>query len=105
MSARVHRAEPHLQSQPLRRIRHRIRLRIPPQYSCEPIISNLAGRYSLEVNIQSALLAASGQESGWFDLEWYGTPDQIRQGLDYLSQLHVEIWTEGNELQSDWSFH
>ncbi|MGB8698485.1 MAG: NIL domain-containing protein [Thermosynechococcaceae cyanobacterium] len=105
MSNRAPRSEPHLQPQPLRRIRHRIRLQIPPQYQGEPIISNLAGRYGLEVNIQSALLGASGRESGWFDLALYGNPDRIQQALDYLSQLHIEIWAEGNESLSDWSFY
>jgi ABC-type methionine transport system ATPase subunit len=76
----------------IHRIRQRIQLQIPPKYTKEPIISNLANRYEVEVNIESALLASNSQESGWFDLELYGTPDRIQQGLDYLTQLQIEIW-------------
>jgi ABC-type methionine transport system ATPase subunit len=86
------------------RIRQHIQLQIPPKYTQEPIISNLAKRYEIEVNIQSALLSTNAQESGWFDLELYGTPARIEQGLDYLTQLHIEIWGGDRFLGNDWSF-
>lgn len=83
---------PSAQPHSIHRIRQRIQLQIPPKYTKEPIISNLANRYEVEVNIESALLASNSQESGWFDLELYGTPARIQQGLDYLTQLQIEIW-------------
>ncbi|NJK30184.1 MAG: ABC transporter [Acaryochloris sp. SU_5_25] len=88
------------------RIRQQIRLQIPPEYAQEPVISNLASRYELDVNIHSALLANSNsaQESGWFDLELFGTPTRIQQALAYLSQLHVQIWAGNSALESRGSF-
>jgi ABC-type methionine transport system ATPase subunit len=74
------------------RIHEQIQLKIPPIYAQEPIIANLANDYELEVNIRSAFLTRNTQESGWFDLELYGTPSRIQQALAYLSQLHIQVW-------------
>jgi ABC-type methionine transport system ATPase subunit len=87
------------------RVRQQIQIRIPQKYAQEPIISNLIKRYEIEVNIRSALLATSAQESGWFDLELYGTPARIQQTLDYLAQLDVEIWDSDRTPQTDWTFN
>jgi ABC-type methionine transport system ATPase subunit len=86
------------------RIRQRIQLQIPQKYAQEPVISKLVQRYEIEVNIHSALLATNAQESGWFDLELHGTPDRIQQALDYLSQLHIEIWDGDRIAKTDWTF-
>jgi ABC-type methionine transport system ATPase subunit len=95
-----HSAQPHL----AHRVRQRIQVQIPPKYTQEPIISNLANRHEIEVNIKSALLASNTQESGWFDLELYGTPVRLQQSLDYLAQLQIEIWGDDCASQKDWSF-
>lgn len=87
------------------RIRQRIQLQIPQKYAQEPIISNLVKRYEIEVNIHSALLATNAQESGWFDLELYSTPARIQQALDYLAQLHIEIWDGDRTAKTDWHFN
>jgi ABC-type methionine transport system ATPase subunit len=87
------------------RIRQRIQLQIPQRYAQEPIISNLVKRYEIEVNIHSALLATNAQESGWFDLELYSTPTRIQQALDYLAQLHIEIWDGDRTSKADWHFN
>jgi ABC-type methionine transport system ATPase subunit len=86
------------------RIRQRIQLQIPQKYAQEPVISNLIRHYEIEVNIHSALLATNAQESGWFDLELYGIPERIQQSLDYLAQLHVEIWDGDRNAKTDWIF-
>lgn len=90
--------------QSVRRVRQRIQLRIPSKYAQEPIVSTLATRYDLEVNIQSALMASNAQESGWFDLELHGLPQRVQESLDYLAQLHVEIWSSDRPSGSTWSF-
>ncbi|HEY9827953.1 MAG TPA: NIL domain-containing protein [Stenomitos sp.] len=87
------------------RIRERIQIQIPSKYAQEPIISTLALRYDLEVNILSALLATNAQESGWFDLELYGLPDRIQSAVSYLSQLHIEILNDNAAAQQSWSFY
>ncbi len=87
------------------RIRQRIQLQIPQKYAQEPLISRLIQRYEIEVNILSALLATNAQESGWFDLALYGTPARIQEALDYLTQLHIEIWDEDRTDKADWIFN
>lgn len=94
---------PHLFSEGTHRISQRIQLQIPPQYTQDPIISTLT-RYEVEVNIYSALLAKNSPESGWFDLELRGTPERIQQALDYLSALHVEIWSGKATANESWSY-
>jgi ABC-type methionine transport system ATPase subunit len=86
------RIAPQIRPNTIHRIRQRIQLQIPPQYSQEPVISALVNRYEVEVNILSALLATNSKESGWFDLELYATPARIQEALAYLSGLQVEIW-------------
>ncbi|NJM77773.1 MAG: ABC transporter [Acaryochloridaceae cyanobacterium RU_4_10] len=86
------------------RIRQRIQLQIPPKYVREPVISRLASCYEVEVNILSALMATTAQESGWFDLELFATPDRIQQALAYLSDLHIEIWTGSSRNDEGWQF-
>jgi ABC-type methionine transport system ATPase subunit len=90
--------------QSIHRIRQRIQLQIPPKYAQEPVISRLASRYEVEVNILSALMATNAQESGWFDLELFATPDRIQQALAYLSDLHVEIWMGSSKNDEVWQF-
>jgi NIL domain len=85
------------------RIRKHIQLQIPPQYNQDPIISTLA-RYEVEVNIHSALLAKNSSESGWFDLELHGTSERIQQALDYLSSLHIEIWSGDDAAKEGWGY-
>jgi NIL domain len=100
----------HTSTHSIHRIRQRIQIRIPSKYTQEPIISTLTDRHEIEVNIKSALLASNSQESGWFDLELYGMPSRIQEGLDYLAQLQIEIW-DGDSFalgarisKTDWSF-
>jgi hypothetical protein len=90
-------------SESTHRIRKHIQLQIPPQYSQDPIISTLA-RYEVEVNIYSALLAKNSSESGWFDLELRGTAERIQQAIDYLSSLHVEIWSVNTAAKESWGY-
>ncbi len=80
----------------------RIRLRIPNNYHQDPVISHLVSRHGLTVNISAALLGANAQDDGWFDLDLRGTPEQLRSGLTYLSDLDVEVWHTATAEEDGW---
>lgn len=85
----------------------KISLHIPPKYLQKPIIFDLASSYNLEVNITSALLGEYGDGDGWFNLVLSGENQQIKDGLNYLKQLDIEVWTnneKGQNLIKDWDF-
>lgn len=67
------------------------RLRIPHSYTPAPVLSTLASRYGLDINITTARLGCHGLQDGWFDLALNGQPHQILASLRYLQQLQVEI--------------
>lgn len=73
----------------------RIRLRISRDFHQEPIISRLVSDSGLSVNIAAAILGANGVGDGWFDLDLKGTVSQIQQGINYLNDLNLQIWQEG----------
>lgn len=75
---------------------HRIRIRIPQEQCSEPVISQLISRFGLTINIAAALLGKDGRGDGWFDLELRGEGDRITAALDYLKELTVEVWQEGD---------
>ncbi|MEB3250035.1 MAG: NIL domain-containing protein [Merismopediaceae bacterium] len=83
-------------------IQKRIRLQIPSRYQQEPIISQLASRYHLEVSILAAILGANAQGSGWFDLQLTGQSNDIDQALAYLNSLGVEILTTSDQENDSW---
>ncbi|MGL5034893.1 MAG: NIL domain-containing protein [Microcystaceae cyanobacterium] len=85
-----------------RLINNRIRIQIPSQYQQEPIISQLASNYHLEVSILAAILGANGQGNGWFDLSLTGTEVQIKNALDYLRGLGVEILATSEQKDDRW---
>lgn len=67
------------------------RIRIPHTYKPSPVLSTLASRYSLDINITTACLGAKGIQDGWFDLVLSGQSYQVFGGLRYLKHLQVEI--------------
>lgn len=69
----------------------RIKIMIPKHYQREPVISRLTSDYGLTFYITEAMLGASNQEEGLFDLELDGTPQQIKSALDYLLKLQVKV--------------
>jgi ABC-type methionine transport system ATPase subunit len=71
-----------------------LKLRVPQNYHQEPIISQLISEYQLQVIFLAAILGKDGQGDGWFDLELFGTSQQINNALIYLSELDVELWHE-----------
>jgi hypothetical protein len=73
----------------------RIRLRIPRDYHQEPIISRLVLESGLNINIAAAILGGNGVGDGWFDLDLQGTVSQIQQGINYLNDLNLQVWQEG----------
>jgi ABC-type methionine transport system ATPase subunit len=80
----------------------RIRIRIPKQYSDEPVISRLVSHYGVTVNIAAALLGANARDDGWFDLELRGTKPQIQSALTYLNEMDLEIWGESDTEEDGW---
>jgi ABC-type methionine transport system ATPase subunit len=80
----------------------RIKIKIPKQYHHEPIVSNLASRHDLKVNILAAMLGANAQGDGWFDLLLSGHSQAIDSALIYLCDLDVEIWKESDLEKDGW---
>ncbi len=80
----------------------RIRVRIDKDYHQEPVISRLVSHHGVTVNIMAALLGANARDDGWFDLELWGTADQIRSALIYLDELDLEIWQDSDGQQDGW---
>lgn len=75
-------------------IQTQIRIRIPPKYHSEPVLSRLVSQYGLTVNFAAAMLGANARDDGWFDLNIQGTSQQIRSAQIYLNDLDLEIWYE-----------
>ncbi|MBD2100698.1 NIL domain-containing protein [Leptolyngbya sp. FACHB-261] len=73
-------------------IQTRVRVRIPRNYYQDPVISQLASRHNLVVNITAALLGANARDEGWFDLELQGTAEQTAAGIDYLQSLNLDVY-------------
>ncbi|MGL5078455.1 MAG: NIL domain-containing protein [Waterburya sp.] len=73
-------------------VKTRIQFNIPKKYHKDPIIFTLVLDYKLRVNLISAILGKDGLGGGCFDVELQGYRQQIEQGLNYLSQLDVDIW-------------
>lgn len=76
---------------PERSTQTKIHLEIPNQYHQEPIISELAKRFNLDVNILAALLGGNGRASGWFQLSLVGAEQSIQDALIYLSDLNIRV--------------
>lgn len=89
--------ETRLQPKPIR-----IRIQIPQRYRQQPIISELAQRYGVEVNIVAAILGANAEGDGWFDLVLNGSPQQIDSAFIYLAELDVRIWHESMTEPDGW---
>lgn len=83
-------------------IQTRIRLRIPKEYTDQPVISRLVSEYGLTVNIAAALLGPNARDDGWFDLELRGTSHQIQDALTYLNERKFEIWDESDSAEGNW---
>lgn len=90
------------QSQLNRKTERRIKIRIPQEYTQEPLISRLISNYNLEVSIVGALLGSNKPNDGWFDLKLQGNSNDIDSALTYLTELQVEIWYEENALADGW---
>ncbi|WP_026735275.1 NIL domain-containing protein [Fischerella sp. PCC 9605] len=67
------------------------RIRVPPHYHRQPVISRLISRYSLTVNIKAASLTEGTDRCGWFDLELKGNPEQVVNSLSYLQRIGVDL--------------
>ncbi|MBD0261539.1 MAG: NIL domain-containing protein [Tolypothrix sp. Co-bin9] len=72
--------------------RVRLQLCILKNYYHKPIISELVSHYMLTVNITSAVLNPDIQDDGWFDLDLWGRPQQLRASISYLEKLELPLW-------------
>ncbi len=72
--------------------RVRLQLCILKNYYHKPIIYELVSHYMLTVNITSALLNPDIEDDGWFDLDLWGRPQQLRASLSYLEKLELPLW-------------
>jgi hypothetical protein len=71
--------------------RVRLQLCIFQKYHRKPIISELVSRYQITVNILSALLNPDVEGDGWFDLDLWGTTQQIFSSISYLQELGLSL--------------
>jgi len=72
-------------------------LTIPEKYHQEPIVSQLASLYGLNVNIVAATLGAGGRGSGWFHLLLTGKVQAIKDAVIYLDELNVILTVKTEE--------
>ena len=71
----------------------KFQIRIPKEYRDIPVISTLITEYGLTVNIAAAILPFASLEDGWFELELLGSPAQLKEGIRYLKDLHLGIYS------------
>jgi ABC-type methionine transport system ATPase subunit len=69
-----------------------ILVQIPKQYQQDPIITQLAVKYGVQVNILAATLGRDESVSGWFDLEISGSDQAIKDALLYLEDQNISIY-------------
>ncbi|MBD2329988.1 NIL domain-containing protein [Alkalinema sp. FACHB-956] len=81
------------QSQSPSLVQKHLRIQIPPKHHQVPVISQLVSEYGLIVNIKAAILDQQATSSGWFDISLQGDRENLQNGLNYLKDLDVEIWT------------
>ncbi len=67
--------------------RLRLQLCISKNHYYKPVISELVSRYGVTVNITGALLKPDVQNDGWFDLEIWGSQDQLFSSFSYLQSF------------------
>lgn len=69
-----------------------ILVQIPKQYQQDPIITQLAVKYGVQVNILAATLGRDQSVSGWFDLEISGSDQGIKDALLYLEDQNISVY-------------
>jgi len=69
--------------------RIRLQLCISKNHYHKPVISELVSRYGVTVNITGALLKPDVQNDGWFDLEIWGSQDQLFSSFSYLQSFFI----------------
>jgi ABC-type methionine transport system ATPase subunit len=84
--------------QPEKAIQTRIKIKIPQTYHTEPIISQLAVNFKLQVNLIAAILGKDGDGDGWFELQLQGYQQQIDRAINYLTRLDIDIWQVSEDI-------
>ncbi|MDZ8050752.1 MAG: NIL domain-containing protein [Aulosira sp. ZfuVER01] len=72
--------------------RAKFQICIPQNYRSSPVIAGLVACYGLTVNITRADMDIDSEQEGRFDLEIWGSTQQIIFGLKYLKELGLQIW-------------
>ncbi|MFS0518312.1 NIL domain-containing protein [Nostoc sp. UIC 10607] len=61
------------------------------------MISGLVSRYSITVNITTAMLTPT-ENYGWFDLDLWGKPQQLFSIFNHLKTLQLPLWLDASSL-------
>jgi ABC-type methionine transport system ATPase subunit len=87
-------------SEPLSSLR--LRLRIPHDQVQKPILADLVRQFPVQLNIRAAMLASSGHEDGWFDVQLDAEDDTLKAAIAHLKEQGVELYFETPADTEDW---
>lgn len=73
-------------------IHTKLQVCLSPQSGHLPIIKELIFRYGLTVNISGTLLEGHVKNGHWFEIELWGTRQQILEAFHYLRKIALQIW-------------
>ncbi|AMA08570.1 NIL domain-containing protein [Picosynechococcus sp. PCC 73109] len=79
-----------------------ILVQIPKQYQQDPIITQLAVKYNVQVNILAATLGRDNTVSGWFDLQISGLNQAVKDALFYLEDHNVGVYHKESPKTDGW---
>ncbi|BAW95937.1 hypothetical protein NIES970_08560 [[Synechococcus] sp. NIES-970] len=79
-----------------------ILVQIPKQYQQDPIITQLAVKFAVQVNILAATLGRDTSVSGWFDLQISGTDQAIKNTLLYLQDHNISVYRKDTPETDGW---
>ncbi|MBV5260560.1 ABC transporter [Synechococcus moorigangaii CMS01] len=79
-----------------------ILVQIPKQYQQDPIITQLAVKYNVQVNILAATLGRDSTVSGWFDLQISGPVHAIQDALLYLEDHNIGVYPKNGPETDGW---
>jgi ABC-type methionine transport system ATPase subunit len=79
-----------------------ILVQIPKQYQQDPIITQLAVKYGVQINILAATLGRDATVSGWFDLQISGPEQAVKDTLLYLEDHNISVYRKNSEDTDGW---
>ncbi|ACA98800.1 MULTISPECIES: NIL domain-containing protein [Cyanophyceae] len=79
-----------------------ILVQIPKQYQQDPIITQLAVKYNIQVNILAATLGRDNTVSGWFDLQISGPHQAVKDAILYLEEQNIGVYHKEHPETDGW---